>query len=188
MKRGAAWPLAVMTILGLTIAGNVWLISVANADPSFAVEENYYQRGVHWDDEMAQRRRNDALGWRVVASASPIRGGYGSDLRIALNSAARPIDGAVVTVRALHLARAGEPVDITLTASAAAAYVAGSPPRRRGLWAPRLVGRRGTPRSRPRARLGVPPARRSGALAGAAGTCPASRAGSPHCAAMCGRR
>ncbi|HZI28192.1 MAG TPA: FixH family protein [Gemmatimonadaceae bacterium] len=159
MKRGAAWPLAVMTILGLTIAGNVWLISVANADPSFAVEENYYQRGVHWDDEMAQRRRNDALGWRVVASASPIRGGYGSDLRIALNSAARPIDGAVVTVRALHLARAGEPVDITLTASDAGAYEARVPLERAGLWELRIVVRRGTDRFTAIERLDVSSAR-----------------------------
>jgi nitrogen fixation protein FixH len=159
MKRGAAWPLAVMTILGLTIAANVWLINVANADPSFAVEENYYQRGVHWDDEMAQRRRNDALGWRVVASASPIRSGYGSDLRIALNSAARPIDGAVVTVRAVHLARAGEPVDVRLTTIAAGAYEARVPLERAGLWELRIDVRRGTDRFTAIERLDVPSAR-----------------------------
>jgi nitrogen fixation protein FixH len=108
---------------------------------------------------MAQRRRNDALGWRVVASASPIRGGYGSDLRIALNSAARPIDGAVVTVRAVHLARAGEPVDITLAASEAGAYEARVPLERAGLWELRIDVRRGTDRFTAIERLDVRSAR-----------------------------
>lgn len=160
MKRGAAWPLAVMTILGLTIAANIWLIRVANGDPSFAVEENYYQRGVHWDDEMAQRRHNAALGWRAVASATPIRRGYGSDVRVALNDAARPIDGAVVTVRAVHLARAGMPFDITLTARDAGAYEARVPIERAGLWELRIDVRRGTDRFTAIERLDVPSAPR----------------------------
>ena len=90
MKRGTLWPVAVAGILGLTVAGNIWLIRVASGDPSFAVEENYYQRGVHWDDEMAQRARNIALGWKLAASLSPIRAGRGSDLRIALSGCERP--------------------------------------------------------------------------------------------------
>ena len=115
--------------------------------------------GVHWDDEMAQRRRNAALGWRVVASASPVRAGYGSDLRIALNDAARPIDGAGVTVRAVHLARAGEPVDITLTARDVGGYEARVPIERAGLWELRIEVRRGADRFTATERLDVPSAR-----------------------------
>ena len=108
MKRGSAWPLAVTTILGLTVAANIWLIRVASGDPSFAVEENYYERGVRWDDELAQRAHNRELGWRLAATMSPIGRVEGSLLRITLaDSVVMPISGASVVVRATHVARAG---------------------------------------------------------------------------------
>lgn len=156
MKRGMGWPLAITAILGLTVAANIWLIRVATHDPSFAVEEDYYQRGVHWDDELAQRARNSALGWRVDASASPIRHGYGSDLRIALNDAAiSPIEGALVVVRAVHVARAGNPVDITLTPYAPGEYEARVPIERAGVWELHIDVHRGADRFTATERLDV---------------------------------
>ena len=156
MKRGMWWPLAVAAILGLTIGANIWLVRVATHDPSFAVEEDYYQRGVHWDDEMAQRARNAALGWRIDASVSPIRQGYGSDLRIALNDAAiAPIEGASVVVRAVHVARAGTPVDITLTASGPGEYEARVPIERAGMWELHIDVHRGVDRFTATERLDV---------------------------------
>jgi nitrogen fixation protein FixH len=156
MKRGMRWPLAVATILGLTIGANIWLIRVASGDPSFAVEEDYYRRGLHWDDELAQRARNTALGWRVDASASPIRRGYGSDLRIALNDAGvSPIEGASVVVRAVHVARAGSPVDIALLSRAPGEYGARVPIERAGVWELRIDVHRGADRFTATERLDV---------------------------------
>ncbi|NUQ13099.1 MAG: FixH family protein, partial [Gemmatimonadaceae bacterium] len=115
MKRGAGWPLAVAVILGATVAGNVWLIRLAGADPSFAVEEDYYRKGVRWDEELAQRAHNEALGWRVRATLSPIEPGRGADLLVALDdSAVAPIADASIVVCALHVGRAAHPVDVTL--------------------------------------------------------------------------
>ena len=160
MKRGMGWPLAVCAILGLTIGANIWLIRVATSDPSFAVEEDYYQRGVHWDDELAQRSRNAALGWRVVASASPIRGGYGSDLHIVLDDdAILPIEGASVVVRAVHVARAGDPVSVTLAPGAPGEYEARVPLERAGVWELRIDVHRGPDRFTATKRLDVPSAR-----------------------------
>jgi nitrogen fixation protein FixH len=156
MKRGMGWPIAVAAILGVTIGANIWLVRVANGDPSFAVEEDYYQRGVHWDDELAQRAHNAALGWRLAASASPIRAGYGSDLRIALNDAAvAPIEGASVTVRAVHVARAGAPVDITLVSHIPGQYEARVPIERAGVWELRIDVHRGSDRFTATERLDV---------------------------------
>ena len=147
MKRGTLWPVAVAGILGVTVAGNIWLIRVASADPSFAVEENYYQRGVHWDDEMAQRARNVALGWKLAASLSPIQAGRGSDLRIALSdSVVQPINGASVVVRAVHVARARHPVEVILRAAAPGEYHAVVPIERAGLWELRIDVHRGADR------------------------------------------
>jgi len=147
MKRGAMWPLAVMTILGLTVAANIWLIRVANGDPSFAIEENYYQRGVHWDDEMSQREQNRALGWKVDATLMPIEAGRGAELRIAIHdSAVVLIEGASVVVRALHVARANEPVEVTLSPDGHGAYEALVPIQRAGIWELRIDVHRGADR------------------------------------------
>jgi nitrogen fixation protein FixH len=156
MKRGWAWPLSVAGVLSLTIAANVWLIRVANNDPSFAVEEDYYQRGVHWDDELAQRARNTELGWRLTSSVSPIQVGRGADLRIALSDAVvAPIAGASVTVRAVHVGRARDPVDITLEPGAPGEYAALVPIERAGLWELRIDVHRGADRFTATKRLDV---------------------------------
>ena len=147
MKRGNVWPLAVTAVLSLTVAANIWLIRIANSDPSFAVEENYYQRGVRWDEELAQRARNRALGWKLAAHLSPIETGRGADLRIALtDSVVRPIAGASVVVTAMHVARAGHPVEITMVASGPGEYEARVPIERAGLWELRIDVHRGVDR------------------------------------------
>ena len=147
MKRGMGWPVAVAGVLCLTVAANVWLIRVASSDPSFAVEENYYQRGLRWDDEMAQRTRNVTLGWHLLATLAPIELGRGAELRVALNdSAIAPITGASVVVRALHIGRAGEAVEVTLAPTVAGEYRALVPIERPGLWELRFDVHRGTDR------------------------------------------
>lgn len=147
MKRGTGWPLAVVAILGATIGANLWLIRVAGNDPSFAVEENYYQRGVHWDDELAQRSRNAALGWRVAATVVPLGTGNGSSLRVALrDSLVQPLAGASVSVKAMHVARANDAVRVTLSPSGPGDYEARVPLERAGLWEIRIDVQRGPDR------------------------------------------
>ena len=156
MKRGMAWPIAVGSILGLTVAANVWLMRIATGDPSFAVEENYYQRGVHWDDEMAQRARNTELGWHLLATLSPIEHGRGAGLSVFLNdSLVAPIDNASVVVWAVHMARASQPVEVTLRSSAPGEYAARVPIERAGLWELRIDVHRGPDRFTATERLDV---------------------------------
>ena len=156
MKRGTVWPVAVTAILGITVAANIWLIRIANNDPSFAIEENYYQRGVRWDDELAQRAHNQALGWRVVATMSTERESSGERLHIALtDSAVMPIDGASIVVKAVHIARASEPVEVTLAQLAPGEYEARVPVQRAGLWELRIDVRRGAERFTATERLDV---------------------------------
>ena len=147
MKRGTAWPVAVGVILGTCVAANLWLLRLASGDPSFAIEENYYQRALHWDDELAQRRHNAALGWQLSPALSPISANSGAELRLTLRDATgKPLEGAAVTVRALHNARAGEPLDAELQPRGAADFAARLPMRRPGLWELRFEVRRGTDR------------------------------------------
>jgi nitrogen fixation protein FixH len=156
MKRGWGWPLGVAGILSTTIGANIWLIRVANNDPSFAVEEDYYQRGVYWDDELAQRARNTELGWRVTPSVSPLQAGRAADLRIELSdSVVAPIAGASVVVRAAHVARARDLVEVTLEPRAPGEYAAQVPIARAGLWELRIDVHRGADRFTATRRLDV---------------------------------
>ena len=84
MKRGTRWPVAVGLILGSCVAANVWILRIANADPSFAVEADYYQNALRWDDELAQRERNRALGWEITPTLSSISPDSGAELRVSL--------------------------------------------------------------------------------------------------------
>jgi nitrogen fixation protein FixH len=154
MKRGSAWPVAVGIILGTCVAANIWIIRLANADPSFAIEENYYQKALHWDDEMAQRERNAALGWQLDPTLSSISADSGAELRLTLRDAEGvPLEGAGVTVRAMHNARAGEPLDAVLEPHGGGGFSARLPMRRAGLWEVRFEVRRGAERFTARRRL-----------------------------------
>jgi nitrogen fixation protein FixH len=138
------WPAAVVVILGITVVANVWIITIANNDPSFAVEENYYERGLRWDEELAQRETNARLGWRLLPALSPIVRGSGAGLRVELRDASvRPIADASIVVRAVHIARAGEPVQVTLGSDAQGGYSATVPLERPGLWELRFDVHRG---------------------------------------------
>ncbi len=187
MKRGTGWPIAVATILGLTIAANVWIVRVANRDPSVAVEPDYYQKALHWDDELAQRARNDSLGWRLTPALHDTSTDAAGTLDVTLEDhGGTPLSGARISCRG-HSQHAGEPPHHPA-------------PARRGSWrVSRRFSRRAAwdvgaavrcaPRScalhrRPAGRHRRVDADRN--MMGAFAILIASLVGSPHCAAMCG--
>lgn len=146
MKRHA-WLLgpslvALITITSLTGAG--LLIYHAHADPSFAVEADYYNKAVHWDAEAAQERRNAELGWVVEVETLPGDQGAPSRLRLTLEDAeGRAISDARVSVEAFHNARAADRRTLTLSSDSAGAYGAVAAFEREGLWEFRVTAHRG---------------------------------------------
>ena len=138
------WPWGIGAVLAATVAANGALLYVASGDPSFVIEPNYYAKAVAWDSTIAERARNDVLGWRLVPSLSPFSVRDGSRLTVTLvDDRGSSIDDAVVTVSALHVARAAEVLRATLQHERAT-YVATLPVTHRGLWELRFdVTRRG---------------------------------------------
>lgn len=154
MRRGTRWPVAVVLILGACVAANVWIIRIANADPSFAVEPDYYQKALRWDDELAQRERNRALAWQLTPTLSSISPDSGVELRVSLRDPlGAPLGNAIVSVVAMHNARAGEPLDARLHRSGSGDYVARLPMTRPGLWELRFDVRQGSDHFTARHRL-----------------------------------
>ncbi|MBI2219349.1 MAG: FixH family protein [Candidatus Rokubacteria bacterium] len=140
------WPIALAGLLAVSAAVNLVVVAVATRDPSFAVERDYYRKALAWDETMAQEQRNADLGWRVDATLVPV-GHPGRaarlDVRVA-DADAHPIDGARVTVEALHNARANDVFGPSLTAQDTGRYTGSLPNARRGLWELRIRVERGT--------------------------------------------
>lgn len=137
-----AWiigPALVGLITVSTMIGAAALIYHAHADPSFAVESDYYDKAVHWDDSAAQERRNAELGWRLSISAEPSDG-----LKlIIVDALGLPIDGASVSVEAFHNARSADRVALAPADSGGGVYRQAAEFARPGIWEFRVVARRG---------------------------------------------
>ena len=120
-----------------------YLFHVAGDPSALVVEPNYYQKGLHFDDEMAQQRRNAALGWSIQPSVTALPGG-GAELQAALKDAAgRPLDGATVRVVATHNLLADHPDSALLAGRGNGEYDARLSLPRAGMWELRFQVMRG---------------------------------------------
>ena len=134
MKRGAWWPIAITGVLATTVAANIWVMRIANDDPSFAIEQDYYKKAITWDSTLAQARRNAQLGWRLTPELGPI-GRRGARLTARLSdSTGAAITGATMRVSAMQIARSGEIHTATLDATSAGEYGAQLDAKLPGQW------------------------------------------------------
>jgi nitrogen fixation protein FixH len=117
---------------------------VATGDPSFAVEPDYYQKALRWDETMAQEARNEDLGWSVAVTFE--RAARAGEVKLAArvnDRAGRAIEGARVGVEAFHSARARHVLRATLSPEATGGYSAMLRLDRPGVWELRLRVERG---------------------------------------------
>jgi nitrogen fixation protein FixH len=127
--------------LGSLIGTQLLVLRGVLHDPSFAVEEDYYQKAVDWDAHQEQARLNAELGWSLAVRLEP--GEAGARVQVALASAdGAPLDGATVVVEAFHNARASNVSRAELREVEPALYRGSIPARRPGLWELRLSARR----------------------------------------------
>jgi nitrogen fixation protein FixH len=145
MKPGMGWPIGITAILGATVVANLVMMRVANNDPSFSVEPDYYKKAVFYDSTMAQTRRNLDLGWGVQTFADSIVPGKPTRLRVVLrDEKALPLLGARVEATVLFNARANDLTTATLTDEGAGVYAATLPINMPGEWEIRVNATRDT--------------------------------------------
>ncbi len=65
MKPGALWPWVIGGALVLHVVVSLGVVFFATSDASYAVEEDYYQKAIDWDQKRAQDRTNERS--RLVA-------------------------------------------------------------------------------------------------------------------------
>jgi nitrogen fixation protein FixH len=141
------WPIGVATILAATVAANVIVMQIANNDPAFAVEPDYYRKAVNFDATMAQERENISLGWGIETLIDSIGDGRHTRVAIRLRDASSsPLAGARVAVMARFNARANDTLTARLTEEAPGTYVTTLPIAHPGQWEVRVDATHGSQR------------------------------------------
>lgn len=141
------WPAIIAGVLIASAGSNIAVMLVARNDPAFAVEPDYYGKAVRWDDAMAQERRNAALGWQAHGGLSLTHDAEVGKVTVTLQDAAGvPLEGATVSVEAMHNARAADRREVTLVPMRPGVYWAPIDATRPGEWELRLTAVRGDER------------------------------------------
>ena len=148
MKKGSLWPWVIAGALALHVVASLVVVFVAASNPSYAVEEDYYQKALHWNDKRAQDRTNEELGWRLDITVRPAETpGEEPTLEVHLaDGGGEPIDGAVVAVETFHNARADDILRAGLDAVGEGVYRTTLPMRHNGRWELRFTVDRGQDR------------------------------------------
>jgi len=148
MKPEVRWPLFIIGLLVLQVGLGIFFFLKATSDPSFAVEENYYQKAVNWEEKQAQDRKNAELGWTLKQSVGTVNDDLTSRTLTAelLSLEEGPITGATVRVETFHNVRAGDILKAELEETAPGQYEVQLPMLRPGLWEIRFTAQLGSER------------------------------------------
>jgi hypothetical protein len=135
---GRFWAFLPVVLLGSSLLGLGTMASIATSDPSFALERDYYQRAVHFEQEQAQQVENGRLGFRLSLeiSGSPRR----SELVATLASKhGAPLPEATLRAEAFANARAADVRELEFRRSADGRFRASLERATPGLWEFRFV-------------------------------------------------
>ena len=134
MKPGAVWPFIIAGALGLHVIGSMVLVYFATSNESYAVEPDYYQKALDWDDKRAQDHHNAELGWRLEFTVEPMPAGQDPIMRAELTTLdGEPITDASISVEAFANARRDDVLTADLVETESG-YQTTLPMRRNGLW------------------------------------------------------
>lgn len=139
------WVGLVLSLLGGQIAFVCVMVYMATTNGSFAIEPNYYQKGLHWDATAAQLRENDRLSWSVGIDVGDDVGTLGERIVTCTlrNKDELPLEGAIIDLVAFPHVRGQDRTLATLVAEDGGRYQTTLRFSRKGLWEFRGVVKRG---------------------------------------------
>jgi nitrogen fixation protein FixH len=144
-KRHLFWPVLITSLIGIHIVSVVTMVVVATHDRSFAIEPDFYQKGLHYDQTIQQQRENTRLGWSVKLEVSrPLSGTNMRNVACRLvDRDGKPLDGATVDLVAFAHVRASRRISCVLMSQDAGHYVGTMAFADPGIWEFRLAVTRG---------------------------------------------
>jgi nitrogen fixation protein FixH len=105
-SRHLFWPIFLSSLIGIHIVSVIVMVVVATRDSSFAVEPDWYQKGLHYEQTAQQQHENSRLGWSVRLDVSrPLTGTNQRNVSCTvLDRAGKPVENATVDLVAFaHL-------------------------------------------------------------------------------------
>ncbi len=133
------WALLPVGLLVGLMTIQIVMLMISTNDPGFAVEPDYYQKAVNWDEQQAELRRSAALGWETKLSVAPPSELGQATLSVNVNDRRGiPLGGAQVLVSAFHNARAAQVHELQLSETSDGHYAGVLQARRPGIWEFRL--------------------------------------------------
>jgi nitrogen fixation protein FixH len=144
-STGRFWALFPVALLGSSLLGLGTMASIATRDPGFALERDYYQRAVRFEEEQAQQVENARLGYQV--SLEVVAAADGAELVVTLSSKqGAPLPEATLRAEAFANARAADVRELEFRRDAGGRYRAKLERGTPGLWEFRLVAVNGKER------------------------------------------
>ncbi len=138
--RTMLWPGVIIAVLLASAGSNIAMMFVANSDPSFAVEPDYYRKAVTWDARMSEVQSSLQLGWTAEGTLSLDAAGDSGTITIDVRDReGSAVSGAGVHLIALFNARAAERFPLVAVEQSPGCYVARLPARYAGEWEVRVA-------------------------------------------------
>ena len=138
------WPGMIFVLIGINVCVVATTVYFAHADRSFAVERDYYQKAVAWNQNAQQIQRNHELGWHPALTIEPGAVATHRVLVVRVTDAdGQPIEQALVSLSAFPSVRASQRQELILLEHASGEYRAMLSSAMNGLWEFRFVIRRG---------------------------------------------
>jgi len=147
-RPGWYWPWAIAGVITLQASVIIATVIVAVGPQSRAVEPDYYQRALNWDEQAAEQRTPDRLGWAVTLDVGDQQGPFPKrTLEATLSDAAGPIEDASVSAVLFPTADAGSRAELPLESVGDGRYRAEATMPHTGRWEIRLTIVRGDDRA-----------------------------------------
>jgi nitrogen fixation protein FixH len=143
-SRHLLWPILLASLIGIHIVSVVVMVTVATYDRSFAIEPDWYQKGLHYEQTAQQQRENSRLGWSVKLDVGqPLSGTNQRTVSCRVfDGAGKPVEDAKIDLVAFAHLRASKRTSSVLLRQGGV-YTAPLAFEDPGMWEFRLVITRG---------------------------------------------
>jgi len=139
------WPILLTSLIGIHIVSVVVMVIIATHDRSFAIEPDWYQKGLHYEQTAQQQRENNRLSWSVKLDVG--QPSSGSNRRsvtcMVLDRAGKSVEHATIDLVTFAHLRASNRKSSVLLPRDGGGYGASLAFEDPGVWEFRLVIARG---------------------------------------------
>jgi len=134
-NTGYRWiPWLIAAGFGIVVLVNGIMVYFAMESFSGLTADNYYQRGLHYNDVISAEQKQEKLHWGVEMAFKQTGDKHGRLSLHAVDGNGIPLNGAVVTVRLERPVQAGHDMYVTLAAAGDGLYAADVDLPFRGQW------------------------------------------------------